>query len=648
MTTNPPAVGRCRYAENITLAVTAGVTAYRADVPMLGAEWADQYFYLSPESSGTEGRWKTLPYQIALINWMTSDDIEEVNWQKSRRVGYTKCLLAAAGCMIHQKRRNVATWQPTDGDAHDFSVDEVDTMLRDVPILGEMLKCDPGAKNKFNTVEKKVFNGATWDIKGGKSARNFRRMSKDVAIYDELSAFDPDIDGEGSALELGDGRLDQAPFPKSIRGSTPKIKGLCQIEAAVARAEKVFTRFVRCPHCGEFQPLVFERLKWEHEDPATAHFICAANGCVLYYRDYPIMDAAGRWQADDGTYYDDATDRFFDADGNHIEKPRRIGAKIWAAYSYLRPWSWLVDKWLQATEESKTGKLTGLKAVVNTLLGETWEEKGEAVGIDQFTGDRLDDYTADCIPDDVLVITIGCDLQGGKDSRLELEVVGWGVGEESWSIDYVIIPGDPDGDALWQHLDDQFRRTFEREDGIILPVAGGMVDAGYLPSRVHDFTRPREHRRIFSTKGKSQYSGPLLGKGSWQGEEGRKTLQFPINTDEGKETLFNRLNKVLAPGPGYCHFPAHYRKEHFERLTNEEKRQKVQKGRIIGHEWYKKGPNEPLDCRVLNMAALARVNPNFDRLKIELEKEAERLRLGLRTGNSPAGRGRRVRSGGIA
>ena len=32
-----------------------------------GADWADKYFHLSPESSASPGKWKTLPYQIEPI-----------------------------------------------------------------------------------------------------------------------------------------------------------------------------------------------------------------------------------------------------------------------------------------------------------------------------------------------------------------------------------------------------------------------------------------------------------------------------------------------------------------------------------------------------------------------------------------------------
>ena len=41
---------------------------------------------------------------------------------------------------------------------------------------------------------------------------------------------------------------------------------------------------------------------------------------------------------------------------NPVAAPRKIGVRIWAGYSYLRPWSYLVDRWLDATKNAKAGK----------------------------------------------------------------------------------------------------------------------------------------------------------------------------------------------------------------------------------------------------------------------------------------------------
>ncbi len=591
---------------------------FKIKTPMIGAEWADQNFYLSPESSGTEGRWKCYPYQVAIINWMTSDDIEEINWMKSRRIGYTKCLMASTAYFIEQKNRNVAIWQPTDGDAKDFTTDEIEPMLRDVPVLGDRLKCKVGYKSKWNTVEKKVFHGATLDIKGGKSARNFRRMTKDVAIYDELSAFDADIDGEGSAVELGDGRLDQAPFPKSVRGSTPKIKGLCQIEMAVNAADMIFYRFVECPHCLVLQRLEFKNFKWEKDQPETVYYQCK-NGCKLYYRDYPEMDEAGRWQTMDGVYYEDALDKFFGPDDKPRQKPRRIGACLWAAYSYLRPWSYFVDRWLAANREKKNGNITVLKSVINTLLGETFEDKGETVNASAL-GQRGEDYLIEgTIPNEVLVVTVGADVQGGANSRIEIEFVGHGLESETWSLGYEVVPGDAERPEVWDHIDDLLRKTFVRVDGVVLRVAAAFVDSGYLANEVYKFTGPRRRRNIYATKGVLQ--GTLCNKGHWQGDKkkGGRAILRSCNVDDGKTIVFNRL-RIQDPGPGYCHFPEHYTDKHYKQLTNEEKIEVRKKGVLVGYEWRKKGPNEQLDVRVYALAAFEFLNPNLGKIKMRIER----------------------------
>jgi len=598
----------------------------RTRVPLSGAKWANRYFYLSPESSGTEGRWQCYPYQVAWLDWMTSDDIEEINFQKSRRVGYTKCLMAATGCLIEQKNRNVAIWHPTDGDAKDFVTDEIDNLLRDCEPLGSKLKCAVGAKSKHNTIEKKSFHGATLDIKGGKSARNFRRMTKDVAIYDETDGFDLDIDGEGSCFELGDGRLDQAPFPKSIRGSTPKTKGTSLIETAVGNSDRVFYRFVKCPHCGELQRLEFARMVWDEGDPESVRYNCVTDGCEMQYRDYPTADAAGRWQTLDSYSYNDRTMRFCGPNGRTVPAPRRIGVVIWAGYSYLRPWSYLIDRWLDANKNKKTGNITTLKTVINTLLGETFAESGK--GLDAtVVNDRGEPYLNDgTIPNGVLCITAGADVQGGDataDPRIECEILGNGLDGETWSLGYHILKGSPERPEVWEQLDEKLKQIYTREDGVRLTITAAFIDSGHLQTRVCQYTAKKAKRGIFATKGWDD--GPLVHKGTWVGDEANRSraIQRKVNTHELKEIIYNRL-EIEEPGPGYCHFPEHYPSSYYEQLTNEEKVEKREKGVLKGYKWRKKrgDRNEALDCRVYALGALEYINPNMPRLKLRLEKRA--------------------------
>ncbi len=64
---------------------------------LTGSEWADRYYYLSPESSASPGKWKTLPYQREILDAMCDTQTEQVTFKKSARVGYNKMLNATIG-----------------------------------------------------------------------------------------------------------------------------------------------------------------------------------------------------------------------------------------------------------------------------------------------------------------------------------------------------------------------------------------------------------------------------------------------------------------------------------------------------------------------------------------------------------------------
>ena len=87
--------------------------------------------------------------------------------------------------------------------------------MRDVPQFREAMLADPEVKSKHNTEDRVALKGATLYVRGGKAARNYRRLSLDASLYDELDGFDEDIEKEGSAVYLGDGRLDQSHHASS-------------------------------------------------------------------------------------------------------------------------------------------------------------------------------------------------------------------------------------------------------------------------------------------------------------------------------------------------------------------------------------------------------------------------------------------------
>lgn len=70
---------------NMMSAVTTALQPLIRALPVTPVEWADQNYYLPKESSYGEGEWKTLPFQIAIMNSMGNDQIRTVNLIKSDR-----------------------------------------------------------------------------------------------------------------------------------------------------------------------------------------------------------------------------------------------------------------------------------------------------------------------------------------------------------------------------------------------------------------------------------------------------------------------------------------------------------------------------------------------------------------------------------
>ena len=70
----------------------AFATSLRPPKRLSLSEWADEYAYLSPESSADSGRWVTLPYQRGIMDAITDPSVEHVTVMKSARVGYALAL----------------------------------------------------------------------------------------------------------------------------------------------------------------------------------------------------------------------------------------------------------------------------------------------------------------------------------------------------------------------------------------------------------------------------------------------------------------------------------------------------------------------------------------------------------------------------
>lgn len=546
------------------------------------SEWADEYRQLSSESSAEAGRWSTsrAEYQRGMMDAVSDKSIETVVLMTAAQIGKTELINNVVGFHISQDPAPMLVVQPTLEMAQTWSKDRLAPAIRDTPALSAKIK-DPRSRDSGNTTLHKVFPGGHVTACGANSPSSLASRPCRVILCDEVDRYPLSAGTEGDPIALAKKRATTFWNKKIILVSTPTEKGASRIEAAYEESDQR-RYYVPCADCGEEQELKWANVRWQDGDPKTAEYIC--EHCGTCWGDAKRFQAIryGRWEAT--------------AEGDG----KTAGFHISALYS---PWTALEDI-VRDFLASKSDPMR-LKAWVNTTLGETFEEDGER--IDEFSlFDRKEDF-GETLPAGAVVLVAGVDVQ---DDRLACEIVAYGKGEESWSIYYEEIYGDPSGPQLWQDLDFILSQTFTHPEKGDMIIRSTCIDSGgHYTQQVYNYVKLRAGRRIFAIKGIGGEGKPIIGRPS-KNNIGKINL-FPVGTDTAKELLFARL-KIDEPGPGYCHFPLDREEEYFRMLTAEKKVLRYFKGRPK-REWVKtRQRNEALDCRVYAMAALQVMGINIE------------------------------------
>jgi phage terminase large subunit GpA-like protein len=380
---------------------------------MTVSQWADAERRLSPEASAEPGRWYTsrAEYLRGIMDAISDPAIRQVAVMSSAQVGKTEFILNVIGYHIDRDASPILCIQPTLQMAQAFSKDRLAPMLRDTPKLQGKVK-DPRSRDSGNTTLHKVFPGGHITIAGANSAAGLASRPVRIVLCDEVDRYPSSAGTEGDPIRLAAKRATTFWNSKLVTVSTPTVKGASRIEAEWLDSDQR-EYHVKCPHCGASQTLKWRNVHWEEDKPQTACYTCEECGVTWTDADRFKAIKAGEWiatQPESGV----------------------AGFRLSGLYSPWVPLDDAVRDFLEAKKLPET-----LRVWVNTFLGETWEEQGD--GIDEANiSARREAY--ENVPDAVHLLTAGVDVQ---DDRVEVEVLGHGRDEETWSIDHAIIYGDP-------------------------------------------------------------------------------------------------------------------------------------------------------------------------------------------------------------
>ena len=520
------------------------------------------------------------------MNSVNEPGVREVVFMTSAQIGKTEIINNICGFFIHQDPAPILLIQPTLELAETWSKDRLSPMLRDTEVLSDLVR-DPRSRDSGNTLLYKRFPGGHLTMAGANSPASLASRPVRIVLLDEEDRYPNSAGAEGDPGSLAEKRSTTFWNRLLLTASTPTVAGSSKIAARYERSDQR-KYFVPCPHCGEKQILLWGNIRFENKDPATAHYVCEHCGAILTDKDKPKMLAEGEWVA---------TKPFDGIIGFHISE----------LYSPWVKWPELVRAFFKAKRSPET-----FKTWVNTSLGETWEEGGETVEADSLLN-RKESWGNEA-PEEVVVVTAGVDVQG---DRLEIETKGWGVGEESWSLDYKVFFGDPAQEQIWQELDAYLQRPVKSKTGVFLNIACACIDSGgHHTQAVYEFCRTRAMRGVFAVKGLSLAAKPLVGRPSRNNRH--KLRLYPLGVDTAKEVIYSRL-RITEPGPGYYHFPVERDKEYFQQLTAEKQVTRYHKG-TARREWVKsRSRNEALDCNVYALAALKLLSPDLEQLSAAMQ-----------------------------
>ena len=538
--------------------------------------WSKKNMVLNEKTSSLTGKWQPFPYQREMMNALTDPGIQKVTFLKSARIGYTKMITIFFGYIVDQEPSPVLIVQPTLDDAKGYSKDEIDIMIQDLPCLQNKIK-EPKSRSSGSTILKKSFLGGALSLVGANAPTGFRRITVRFVFFDEIDAYPPGAGDEGDQIKLGEKRAVTYANKKFIYGSTPLEEGSSRIKKSYEESD-MRKCYVPCPHCHKFQTLDFINLKWNseieilEEKIQTAHFVCKFCQKEIEEKYKSGMLEKCEWRAEKPMY-------------DHA------GFFIWSAYNPLISWKEIVKEFLLCKDNPEE-----LKVFVNTVLGETWDAKTRDAFDWQKLYNRRDDYDRNSLPEDKnYILVAGADVQA---DRIEVEIVAYSAGMESWSVDYRVYIGKPEKMTVFQNLLELMK---EQWNGQYIRRIG--VDCGYASQSVYSWARHQLRDKVIILRGfeklptivgQPKHTDIKTGK-----KVERRAMQyFPVSTSGIKSEIYSWL-RIEEEGNCYFHFPSTYEEEYFKQLCAEYQKPVKTKTGYTKNEWVKiRERNEALDCRV--------------------------------------------------
>jgi len=509
------------------------------------SQWSDDNRMLTSKSSGMPGPWRTsrVPPAREIMDCLSvTSPVRSVSLMKAGQIFGTEIALNWAGYVMDHAPASMLVVVPTLDVRERWVKQRLDPMLEITPVLAKIFNVRR-RRSRSNSESIKDYPGGMLILGGANSPASLASMPIKYVINDEVSRFPWEVGKEGDPLELIRKRQQNFTRRKEFNISTPTIKGACRIEGLYEEGDQ--RRYhVPCPHCNELIVLQWSatpeepwngRLNWTIDlatkQPKNVVYVCGHCGSEIEEHHKTWMLENGKWIP----RYPHRLARSYHING--LYAPLGLGLR----------WSEMVEKFLKAQ-----GDITKLKTFINLDLGEPWEDQSNKID-HKVLAERAEPYNLREIPLGCLKLTCGVDVQG---DRLELQLLGHGRGKVTWTVDHLVLPGDPARDEVWDKLTAYLIKPLVNTFGRELRIDATAIDTGghntqdvynYV-RRVKELPQAMRPRRVMAIKGSNTPSKPILAGRpqpqdvNWRGRVIKGgILLWMIGTDTAKQLLTDRL-----------------------------------------------------------------------------------------------------------
>ena len=565
------------------------------------SEWAEHNLMIADKGNPEPGPWRAdrAPYQKEIMDALTQKGVHDVVLMTGAQVGKTLIMTSFAGRMIDLDPGPTLLVFPAEDDTDNFAKERLWPTINQTPVLKK--KVYTGQKSGIRFVN---FRAGFISMTGAMSPGGLKSRPVQNLLCDEVDGYPASAGIEGDPISLAQKRTENyTDFALRFYSSTPTLKSTSRIYRLWLKGTQEEWEF-QCRHCSAYHQILFDDVRFEktaftndrgEKEYEVQKVWWACPDCGGTMTENEVKRAPAKWVA---------------MNPGAIEKD---GFRSFHLSAFMSPWT----RWKKQCKKFLDGKDDPelLKTFYNLELGLPYEYK-ERTAIPELLYLRREHYNAE-VPNGVIVITIGFDTQ---DNRLEYEVVGWGREEESWGIQYGVIPGRADEESTWEQVDELLEREWRLENGRTIRAAVSFIDAGgHYWDAIMEHAAQRRMRRMYAVRGDNKDTGTLVHHTI----NTKKGLNyFILNVYVGKRAVLYNAG-LQEPGPRYMHFPDEeergYDEHYFKGLISEQVKPVKKRGGVWQEEWVKVFErNEPLDCR--NYARCA-----FKSHRIDLDAMEKRL-----------------------